>query len=68
METMKSKICLVTGANAGIGKTTALGLTKMGAVVVMVSRNQERGEAARAEIMAESENDAVDLMIADLSS
>ena len=68
METMKGKICLVTGANAGIGKTTALGLAKIGAAVVMVSRNQERGEAARAEIMAESENDAVDLMIADLSS
>ena len=68
METMKGKICLVTGANAGIGKATTLGLAKMGAVVVMVSRNQERGEAARAEIMAESENDAVDLMIADLSS
>lgn len=68
METMKGKICLVTGANAGIGKATTLGLAKMGAAVVMVSRNQERGEAARAEIMAESENDAVDLMIADLSS
>lgn len=65
---MKGKTYLVTGANAGIGKATALGLARMGATVVLVCRNRERGEAAQAEIIAASGNTAVDLLIADLSS
>ncbi len=35
---MQGKVCLLTGATAGIGKATALGLAEMGATVVMVSR------------------------------
>ena len=65
---MKDKVCLVTGANAGIGKATALGLAERGATVVMVSRNRERGEAAQAEIRRQSGHEAVDLLLADLSS
>jgi len=65
---MKGKVCLVTGANAGIGQATALGLAQLGATVIMVCRSRERGEAARAEIQAQSGNDKVDLLLADLSS
>jgi NAD(P)-dependent dehydrogenase (short-subunit alcohol dehydrogenase family) len=65
---MQGKICLITGANSGIGKATALGLARMGATVVMVSRNRIRGEEARREITAQSGNDGVDLLLADLSS
>lgn len=65
---MKGKICMVTGANAGIGRATALGLAKMGATVVMVCRSRERGEAALAEITRESGNNSVVLLLADLSS
>jgi NAD(P)-dependent dehydrogenase (short-subunit alcohol dehydrogenase family) len=65
---MQGKICLVTGANSGIGKETALGLAQMGATVVMVCRDRTRGEAAQYEIKAQSGNDAVDLLLADLSS
>jgi len=68
MNKMEGKVCLVTGANSGIGKETALGLAKMGATVVMVCRDKQRGEAARIEIRRESGNDSVDLMLADLSS
>ncbi len=65
---MKDKIVMITGANSGIGKAASLALAKMGATVVMVARNKEKGEAARSEIMRESQNDTVDLLLADLSS
>ncbi len=68
MTEMQGKICLVTGSNSGIGKETVLGLAKMGATVVMVVRNKERGEKAQKEIMKQSGNNSVDLMICDLSS
>src|SRR2546422_2742315 len=66
--TMKDKVVLVTGANSGIGRAASLALAKMGATVVMVARNKERGVAARSEIVKESQNDSVDLLFADLSS
>lgn len=65
---MTGKTCIVTGANRGIGKATALGLAKMGATVVMVCRSREHGEAALAEIKRESGSDSVALLLADLSS
>lgn len=65
---MQGKVCMVTGATSGIGKATALGLAQMGATVVMVSRDRARGEAAQSEIKTKSGNNAVDLLIADLSS
>lgn len=65
---MRGKICLVTVANSGIGKATALGLAKRGATVVMVSRDRAKGEAAQQEIREQSGNQAVDLLLADLSS
>src|SRR5437016_5619581 len=65
---MQGKICIVTGANSGIGKATALGLAQMGATVVMVCRDQVKGEEAQNEIKAKSGNDAIDLILSDLAS
>src|SRR5919112_1221250 len=65
---MGEKVCLITGATSGIGKATAMGLANMGASVVMVGRDQGKGEAALAEIREKSANASVDLMLADLSS
>ncbi|TMI07536.1 SDR family oxidoreductase [Candidatus Bathyarchaeota archaeon] len=65
---MKDKVVMVTGANSGIGKAASLALAKMGATIVMVARSKERGEAARSEIIRKSQNNAVDLLLADLSS
>lgn len=65
---MNGKIALVTGANSGLGKATALKLARLGATVVMVCRSQERGEAARQEIIKDSGSQTVELLIADLSS
>ena len=68
MADLKDKTFIVTGANTGIGKETALGLAKLGATVVMACRDDERGEAAQREIKQKSGNDRVELMICDFSS
>ncbi|MFX0144497.1 MAG: SDR family oxidoreductase [Candidatus Hodarchaeota archaeon] len=65
---MKGKICIITGANSGIGKATALGLAKLDAHVVMLCRDQSRGEEALGDIITVSGNKSIDLFLADLSS
>lgn len=64
----QGKVCIVTGANSGIGRATALGLAQMGATVVMVCRSQVKGEEAQHEIKEKSGNNTIDLMLADLAS
>jgi NAD(P)-dependent dehydrogenase (short-subunit alcohol dehydrogenase family) len=64
----KNRICIVAGANRGIGYATALGLARQSFQVVMVCRNMERGERARQKIIHQTDNVHVDLLIADLSS
>ena len=58
---MQGKVCVVTGANSGIGKETALSLAHMGATVVLVCRNESRGSEALAEIKQRTANDSVSL-------
>lgn len=65
---MRGKVCVVTGANSGIGKETALALAGMGATVVLVCRSGARGTEALNDIKARTGNDAVSLVIADFSS
>jgi NAD(P)-dependent dehydrogenase (short-subunit alcohol dehydrogenase family) len=65
---MGGKVVMVTGANDGIGRAAALGFARLSATVVMVCRDLERGRIARDFIKFESGNDAVELMVADLSS
>lgn len=65
---MKGKICMVTGANSGIGFAAAKGLAIKGADVVMVCRNRERGEEARREMIRQTGNDRIELLLCDLSS
>src|SRR3989441_6663023 len=65
---IENRVFLVTGANSGIGKATALGLARMGGTVVMACRDATRGEAARQEIIRESGNPRVFLEIVDLAS
>jgi retinol dehydrogenase 14 len=64
---MGGKTVLITGGTSGIGKATAVAMAAMGANVVVVGRNQERGGAAVEEIKAQSHNESVELMLADLS-
>ena len=65
---MAGKICVVTGSNSGIGKETAFALAQLGATVIMVVRNQKRGQKALDEIIAKTGNHSVSLMICDMSS
>ncbi len=65
---MRGRVCVITGASSGIGKATALELAKTGATVVLVCRNPERAEATRKEIREAAHNDAIDVLLADLSS
>lgn len=62
------RVCLVTGANAGIGYHTALRLAALGAHVICGCRSKARGEEAVARIKQESGSDRVELGLMDLSS
>ncbi|WP_299456962.1 SDR family oxidoreductase [uncultured Microscilla sp.] len=64
---MKDKVCIITGANAGIGKETTLALAKMGATIAMVCRNPHKAEEAKKEIINESGNQNIEIFICDFS-
>jgi NAD(P)-dependent dehydrogenase (short-subunit alcohol dehydrogenase family) len=68
MKEMAGKVVVITGGNTGIGKEAAVALAGRGAEVVITSRNEERGRAAREEIAERSGNDSVDVMPLDLAS
>lgn len=60
---MKNKICVITGANSGIGYVTALEIARKGATVAMVCRDAERAEKARQSIVQETGNDKVETFL-----
>lgn len=68
MMDLAGKTCLVTGANSGIGKITAMELAKRKARVVMLCRNLRKAEEAREEIFRQSGNKNVHILLCDLSS
>lgn len=68
MPELTGQVVVVTGANVGIGKETAVALAAMGATVVMTARDPERGVAALAEVRRRSGSDEVELGELDLGS
>ncbi len=64
---MDGEVCVVTGATSGIGKATAVALAGLGAQVVLVGRDRDRGAATAAEVAAAGASPPR-LEIADLAS
>ena len=66
--TMSGRTCMITGASSGIGRVTALEIARLGADLVLVCRDRARAEDAVAEIRAQTGNQNMEVMLADLSS
>jgi NAD(P)-dependent dehydrogenase (short-subunit alcohol dehydrogenase family) len=66
---LTGKVVVVTGANSGLGKASAVALARMGATVVMASRNREKGAAAMEEVRRRTgAGDRIELAELDLAS
>lgn len=68
MTTMQGKTVLITGGTSGIGKVTARELAKLGAAVVIIGRDAAKAERTITEIKTQTGNDAIEAIVADLSS
>ncbi|MFN1834960.1 SDR family oxidoreductase [Balneola sp. MJW-20] len=64
---MNNKLCVITGANSGIGLETAKSLADEGAFIVMVCRNEDKASAARTQIANETGNQGIDIVLCDFS-
>lgn len=64
--TQDTRTALVTGATSGIGRAIAEGLAAAGLTVVLVARDEARGEAARHEIATTTGNDRISVVLGDL--
>lgn len=67
-ERLDGKTVVITGANTGIGKTTAMDLAQRGARVICGCRSMERCNAAVADIKSETNNQDVIAAKLDLAS
>ncbi|MBK7407184.1 MAG: SDR family NAD(P)-dependent oxidoreductase [Saprospirales bacterium] len=64
----KSRIAVVTGANAGLGYETALALAQKDLTVLMACRDLEKGARARDQILQQVPGAELEVMHLDLSS
>ncbi|KAK6299788.1 retinol dehydrogenase 12 isoform X1 [Coregonus clupeaformis] len=64
---LDDKTVLITGANTGIGKETALDLAKRGARIIMACRDMEKAEGALKEVIEGSGSQNVVIKKLDLS-
>ncbi|XP_063076252.1 dehydrogenase/reductase SDR family member 12 [Engraulis encrasicolus] len=64
---LEGRSFMITGANSGIGKATAMAIAKRGGTVHMVCRNRDKAECAREDIVKESGNPNIHVHILDLT-
>ncbi|KAM3593847.1 uncharacterized protein V6R79_023339 [Siganus canaliculatus] len=67
-EKLDGKTVVITGANTGIGKETAIDLAKRGAKVIMACRDMAKAEVAIQEVIEKSGNENVVCMNLDLAN
>merc|ERR1711879_290938 len=67
---LDGKTVVITGSNTGIGRTTALDMSRRGAKVVMLCRDMDKAEKVAAEISDETKGEIIchRLDLADLAS
>src|ERR1041385_750873 len=65
---MTTKVYLLTGVTAGLGKAIALALAKTGERVVLVARDADRGAQVVKEIAAVTKNPNLDLQLCDFAN
>jgi NAD(P)-dependent dehydrogenase (short-subunit alcohol dehydrogenase family) len=67
MQDFENKICLITGATSGIGKAAALKLAELGASLILIGRNPDRGKIICDQIKKETNNKEIKFYKLDLS-
>ena len=65
---MNNKTVLITGASAGVGLHSAIGLAKLGAEVEIAGRDEGRTAQAVELVKSQTGNQAISYLLADLSS
>jgi NAD(P)-dependent dehydrogenase (short-subunit alcohol dehydrogenase family) len=64
---LKNKVVLITGGSAGVGRASALGLARLGSQIVLLSRDPERAERTRVDLIANTGNERIHCLQADLA-
>jgi len=65
---MSIRRVVITGANSGMGKATAIEMAVRGYEVILLCRNEKRGIEAMNEVVERSQSQKISLEICDLSS
>jgi NAD(P)-dependent dehydrogenase (short-subunit alcohol dehydrogenase family) len=68
IDTVNSKVYVVTNGTSLLGKAIAIGLAKSGATVIIVAKDHSHGTGAEQEIFLASQNPNVELQLGDLSN
>ena len=63
---MKSKRVIITGANSGLGKESAIALAKLGAEIVLAVRDTNKGQSVKNQILNQTPSAVIEVAELDL--